>query len=372
MTYKNNRKIIIIILVLIIMPILLNGCAKEPIKIGFIGSLTSKQSQLSIDGRNAITIGIERINSEGGIDGRPLELIVKDDKGSYETSLEKYEAFKSEGVQFVIGPMTSNLSDAILDFNDSELLFVSPSMSTNLLTGFDDNFIRVCPLVGTQSETFLEYVAPKKYKHLTILYDLSNIEYTEHLSELIRNNGESMIDTIDLIPFDSTEDNIEESFSSINMDKTEGILMISQATDTAFISQKISQLDAEPDLYSVSWSMTQDLMYFGGETIEGMKLIGVYKSPEPTPKQLVFGNSFYERFSYEPSFVSSLAYDAFNVLIEGIKATDDLTAQNVKETIYSIEEFDGLEDPIIIDEYGDSKRKYLIYEVINGRFVPKY
>lgn len=372
MTYKNNKKIIIISLLLMVTSVLFNGCTKEPIKIGFIGSLTSKQSQLSIDARNALTIGIERINSEGGIDGRPLELIVKDDKGSYETSLEKYEAFKSEGVQFIIGPMTSNLSDAVLDFKDSELLFVSPSMSTNLLTGIDDNFLRVSPLVGAQSETFLEYVAPKEYKHLTILYDLSNKEYTEYLTELIKNDGDSIIDTIDLIPFDSTKDNVEESFSSVNMDKTEGILMISQATDTAFIAQRISQANTKPDLYSVSWSMTQDLIYFGGETIEGMNLIGIYRSPEPTPKQLVFGNSFYDRFSYEPSFVSIMAYDAFNVLIEGIKATDDLTAQNVKETIYSIEKFDGLEDPIIVDEYGDSKRKYLIYEVINGRFVPKY
>ena len=331
MTYKNNKKIIIImILVLMLAVTLLNGCTKESIKIGFIGSLTSKQSQLSIDARNAVTISVERINSEGGIGGRTLELIVKDDKGSYETSLEKYEAFQSEGVQFIIGPMTSSVSDAILDFNDSEMLFVSPSVSTNLLTGIDDNFIRVCPLVGAQSETFLEHVAPKEYKHLTVLYDLSNKEYTEYLSELIKNNGESIIDTIDLISFDSTKDDIEESFSTINMDKTEGVLMISQATDTAFISQMISQINAKPDLYSVSWSMTQDLIYFGGESIEGMNLIGIYRSPEPSPKQLSFGNSFYEKDADEPSVVSIMAYDAFNVLTEGLKATDELTAKNVK------------------------------------------
>lgn len=357
---------------IILVAFLTVSCDKAPIKIGFIGSLTSRQSQLSIDARNAVEIGIEKINDEGGIEGRPIKLVVKDDHGDYNVSLEKYKEFIDEGVQFIIGPMTSNLSNAILDAPKSEVLFISPSISSNILSEIDDNFLRISPLIDAQSETFLKFIDSKKYKHLTIIYDSSNKEYTEYLSKLIKKDGQSIIDTIDLIPFDSEKDNLETSFSEIDMKKTEGILMISQATDTAFIAQRINQENKTLDLYSVSWSMTKDLIRYGGKTVERMHLIGIYKLDEPSSTYLSFDNAFYEKFSYEPSFISILTYDTFNVLIEGMIASDELSVANVKETILSIEKFPGLEDPIVMDQYGDSKRNYLMYEVINGKFVPKY
>lgn len=369
---KENTKKLILLNVIILIMLTVISCEEKPIKIGFVGSLTSKQSQLSIDARNAITVGINQVNAKGGIHGRPLVLIVKDDEGNYETSLQKYEEFKAEGVKFIIGPMTSNLADAVLEGQGSELLFISPSMSTNQLDAIDDNFLRVSPLIDAQSEIFLKYIDSKNYEHLTIIYDLSNREYTEYLSNLIKKDGQSIINTIEEMPFNSQQGDLKKVLSDLNVNKTDGVLMISQATDTAFIAQRINQENLGPDLYSVSWSMTQDLVRFGGKTIEGMHLIGIYKSEEPSKEHLVFGNAFYEKFSYEASFVSILAYDAFNVLAEGMKSADELTVNKVKEAILSIKNFSGLEDSIQMDQYGDSKRNYLMYEVINGRFVPEY
>jgi branched-chain amino acid transport system substrate-binding protein len=118
--------------------------------------------------------------------------------------------------------------------------------------------------------------------------------------------------------------------------------------------------------------MTKDLIRFGGNAIEGMHLIGVYQSKIESQDYLEFGNTFYKKFSYEPSFVSIMAYDAFNVLTQGIKASDDLTIQDVKNNILLIERFNGLEDSIEMNSFGDSKRSYLMYKVINGEFIPQY
>ena len=42
------------LIIILCLSVFLSGCSKQPIKIGFIGDLTSKNSQLSIDARNAV------------------------------------------------------------------------------------------------------------------------------------------------------------------------------------------------------------------------------------------------------------------------------------------------------------------------------
>ncbi|MGM0611741.1 MAG: ABC transporter substrate-binding protein, partial [Thermodesulfobacteriota bacterium] len=52
---------------------------RNKILVGFSGPLTGKYSDLGVQGRNGVTLAIEEINAQGGLNGRKLELIPKDD-----------------------------------------------------------------------------------------------------------------------------------------------------------------------------------------------------------------------------------------------------------------------------------------------------
>ncbi|MFP3912631.1 MAG: ABC transporter substrate-binding protein [Desulfobacteraceae bacterium] len=58
------------------------GCdrEKEPIRLGFSGCLTGRLSDLGTSGRNGVILAVEQVNAAGGINGRPVELIVRDDR----------------------------------------------------------------------------------------------------------------------------------------------------------------------------------------------------------------------------------------------------------------------------------------------------
>jgi len=51
----------------------------EPIKIGAILSLTGTYAALGASEKNALDLEVKRINDSGGIDGRPIEVIIEDD-----------------------------------------------------------------------------------------------------------------------------------------------------------------------------------------------------------------------------------------------------------------------------------------------------
>ena len=63
----------------------LSGCGEEaPIRIGFVGSLSGRGADIGESSRKAVQLAIEARNAQGGIDGRAIELLVRDDRTSAE------------------------------------------------------------------------------------------------------------------------------------------------------------------------------------------------------------------------------------------------------------------------------------------------
>lgn len=54
---------------------------RQPIKIGVPTILSGRVAQLGISSRNAMQIEVDAFNAAGGLDGRPIELIVRDSRG---------------------------------------------------------------------------------------------------------------------------------------------------------------------------------------------------------------------------------------------------------------------------------------------------
>ena len=117
---------------------------KEPVKIGYAGGLTGRVADLGIAGRDGVILAVEEINSAGGINGREVKLLVKDDKQDAETAVNVNEELIQQGVAAIIGHMTSSMSKAgVKAINDKKVFMLSPTTSTNELTGLDDYFFRL-------------------------------------------------------------------------------------------------------------------------------------------------------------------------------------------------------------------------------------
>lgn len=366
---KYHNVLIIVLLTILILNLL--GCQKEPIKIGFIGDLSSKNSQLAIDARNAVEYYLDNLNAKGGINGSLVQLVIKDDESDTLVASIKHQEFVEEGVKVIIGHMTSSMSSSILTSADKELLFISPSMSTSTLTGIDDNFLRTSPLNDMQGITFVNYAIENSVDNLLIIYDQMNSDYTEPLAasveQLFIQEGLSVVDSVG---FDSRDKSIEELVESLADTKFDNILILAQATNTAYIIQSLSQTHGSFGKYSVSWSMTNDFITNGGHVVEGTIFIGTYEPVETSQRSQMFTKGFMERYSYEPTFISYLAYDAIDVLCEAINTTKEIEVEDIKEAIIKHGEYEGLNEKFYIDEFGDSTRKYLLYQLEKARFVP--
>src|SRR5690349_3603849 len=68
-----------------------------PIRIGLTVPLTGNYQALGTGDQQGAQIAVEQINADGGIDGRKIELVVKDDKTQPDQSVLAFNAHKNEG-----------------------------------------------------------------------------------------------------------------------------------------------------------------------------------------------------------------------------------------------------------------------------------
>jgi len=112
---KNGKRKTVGILAVILLAIslLCSGCAKKeepkaPYKIGGIFAITGANSFLGEPERNSMELLAEQINARGGINGRPIELVIYDTEGdATKAVLNANKLIEKDNVLAIVGPSLS-------------------------------------------------------------------------------------------------------------------------------------------------------------------------------------------------------------------------------------------------------------------------
>lgn len=101
--------------------------AQEPIKIGFVHTLSGVYSVYGQDCLASAKIAVAEVNAAGGILGRPLELIARDDKVNPAVGLrEAKDLVLREKVDFLMGTVSSGVGLALSDFaRERKIVFIN-------------------------------------------------------------------------------------------------------------------------------------------------------------------------------------------------------------------------------------------------------
>ncbi len=89
--------------------------AKEPILVGYLPALTGPSSSTGIGINRGVQLAVQEINAAGGIDGRQIELIVRDTQSDPTKAVNgAAELSRAQKVSAVVGPVNSGESLAVV------------------------------------------------------------------------------------------------------------------------------------------------------------------------------------------------------------------------------------------------------------------
>jgi branched-chain amino acid transport system substrate-binding protein len=88
--------------------------AADPVKIGVALSLSGRFADSALRLRDGYQLWADEVNAQGGLGGRPLQLIIYDDESNPDTGRVLAERLISrDGVFMVLGPYSSPITDAV-------------------------------------------------------------------------------------------------------------------------------------------------------------------------------------------------------------------------------------------------------------------
>ena len=127
-------------------------------KFGGVGPLTGDNAIYGTAVMNGIQIAVDEVNAAGGINGYQVEFSFEDDVSDGETSINAYNKLMDDGMQILIGPVTTGpaISVSTEVYND-RIFALTPSGSSPDIVAGKDNMFQMCfsdPNQGSGAATY--------------------------------------------------------------------------------------------------------------------------------------------------------------------------------------------------------------------------
>jgi branched-chain amino acid transport system substrate-binding protein len=151
--------------------------AQELIKLGFAGALSGPASFVGVEIKRGAEIAVDEINAKGGVKGRKLVLVSRDDEHNPVKTVAAYrELVERENVVSIVGATNSASMLAVAPIvNDTlKVPVICPATDATAITENDakkegrDNYLFRVGMYGTGQANFMVDTMAKKFEHKKI------------------------------------------------------------------------------------------------------------------------------------------------------------------------------------------------------------
>ncbi len=298
--------------------------AASPIRIGELNSYKAQPAFLG-PYKNGMTLAVEEINAAGGVNGRPLELVVRDDNGNPGDAVRvAEELFSREKVDVLTGTFLSHVGMAVSDYaRHKQRFFLASEPLTDKLVWSDGNryTYRLRSSTYLQVAMLIPHAVKMNQRRWAIVYP--NYEYGQSAVATFKTLLKQAQPDVEFVAEQATPlgkidaGSVVQALAAARPDALFNVLF---ATDLARFVRAGSQRHFFDDLPVVSL-LTGEPEYLdplGAETPEGWVVTGYPWYAIDTPEHRAFLEAYQARFNDHPRLGTVVGYSAIRSLAAGI------------------------------------------------------
>ena len=326
---------------------------KKAVKIGFIADISGSGFIIALSQKNALELGVEEINSTGGLLGRRVELLVRDSQMRPELgAVLAQEMIDRDKVDFLIGPTSPSVALAVSRICKSQkkLLALASANNERLINGEGHRYVfQFIPNTYMEGQAVADFLAKKPFKKIVMIGP--DLEYGRSQAEAFKKKIAELNPAIILV---------KELWPRIG-----------EPDYTPYIA---TILAAKPDLvYSILWGgdlasflrqarphnlfqKTQFIGMFDYDLLKGLGsdmppgLLGFDRAPFyalNNPQMKHFINKYKTRTGEYPSSWSIMVYDALMAIRRAAEKGKSIDTEKVVDALEGLN-WDSLRGPLRI------------------------
>ncbi|MBX7448094.1 amino acid ABC transporter substrate-binding protein [Mycolicibacterium sp. 3033] len=308
----------------------------DTIRIGASLPLTGEFSQGGLDTQHGYETWVEMVNESGGLLGKKVEMVVKDDATQQETAVSNYNnLIAQDKVNLVLGSQSSLLNipaSAIAEKN--KMLFVCPSCGSPDMfnRGFSYIFFSQQAVATDQAKVFANWIAnlPPEQRPQTAAYPTLDDPFAgpvvEGAEKILSAAG---IRTVYKDQYPATTKNFDSVVNAMRDAGAEIVVQGAQFEDGVNMIRSMNRANYQPAILYQSSSPTYGQQYLdavGPDNAEGVFFSSSYSPRSDTTQNAEFVKRFTEKFGQSPPEDAADGFAAGQVLaaaVNGVGSIDD-------------------------------------------------
>ncbi|HPD29320.1 MAG TPA: ABC transporter substrate-binding protein [Phycisphaerae bacterium] len=352
-----------------------------PIRIGAIFSITGPAAFLGAPEEKTTQMLVEKINNEGGVLGRKLEVIIKDSGASPEKALSlAKQLIDEEKVLAIIGPSTSGETMAIKQLcQDSKMILVSCAAAEKIVEPLA-SYVFKSPQKDSDAVKVI-YEAMKKRGISKIGVVVSSDGFgtagREQLEKLAPEHGLT-IAIAEVYPKEVTD--LTDVLTKVKGKDVQAVVNWSIVPAQSLVAKNMKQIGLDVPLFQSHGFGNIKYAQAGGEAANGTlfpcgRLLVAEQLPDDHPQKALlmsYKKDYESKYNEEASTFGGHAYDALLILVEAIKKAGTDDREKVRDAIENLKGLvgtAGIFNMSPTDHTGLDADAFELLTVKEGKFV---
>ena len=319
--------------------------AADPIKIGVAGPFTGGSSSMGVSMRDGVRLATDEINKAGGVLGRQLQLIERDDEAKNERGVQiAQELINKEKVAVAVGYINTGVALASQRFYQEAKIPVMNNVATgSLITHqFDDqpeNYIfRNSAHDSIQAPMIVEEaITRRNYKKVAILADSTNYGQLGRadLEKALELKG---IKAVAIEKFNIKDVDMTPQLLKAKEAGAEAVLTYAIGPELAQIANGMTKLGGKVPMIG-SWTLSMaNFIDNAGPGGEGARMPQTFIQEPTTPKRQSFIINYLKTFNPKNARIDSpvsaaQGYDSIYLLAAAIKQAGSTDGPKIKAAL---------------------------------------
>ncbi|CAM4232362.1 ABC transporter substrate-binding protein [Kerstersia similis] len=348
--------------------------AQDPVRIGFITTLSTPAGYIGEDLRDAFNLAIEQ--GGGKLGGVPVELVVEDDALKPANAKQAADRMVQSGVPIFTGVIFSNVLAAVVPSvtkADDFYISLNPGPSNFAGQRCDPNYF----VVSYQNDAFYSAggVAANElgYKKVAVL--APNYQAGRDAIAGFKENFQGEIVAEIYTKLDQSDFSVE--LARIRSIAPDAVYQFHPGgTGINFAKQYAAAgLTKEIPMIIPSFSMDAHMLKATGDAAEGVYTTGIWAPDTDTPQSRAFVEAFQKKYGRVPTDYAMQAYDTAQLMGTALKAVDgDMSRKDEFREAMRKADFDSLRGNFRMNVNQHPIEDYYLMQIVrqdSGELAPR-
>jgi branched-chain amino acid transport system substrate-binding protein len=341
------------------------------VKIGVAGPITGGQAKNGQDLKEGTQLAVEEWNAKGGVLGRRIELIVRDDEARDVNATAVAEELVNAGVAGVVGHFNSGCTiPASEKYHAAGVVTITPASTNTYVTdrGHPDVF-RVAGRDDQQGTTAARFIAEVLKAKRVAIYD-NKTAYGKGLADECAKALQGKVEIAIREGFDETERDFRPYLAKLKDANVDVWYFGGIYEQAAPMLIQASQLGIQAPMMSGDGvhGYPKDFIEKVGAACEGTYT--TFPDVTKAPGNAAFREKYRAKFRDDPGPYAIYSYTSTDILLRGIEAAGSTDGAKVAAAIHA-GTFDTPVGSVAFDAKGDVKALdyYAVWVIRDGKHV---